>query len=252
MSSQKPPEKITLTKKEFAKRNRRAFIYAGFSVVCGFLGVRWILNSKPEDETPGALRAMYKANEAIWKKLSSNGRINSSGARPVDGTEVRINGDIGIDTEMNLSEWVLEYESPTLKKKFTLDDLKKLPRSASHSEFRCIEGWSQPISFEGIKFSDFLKAVDPEGVKMPYVGLETPYGEYYVSLDMESMLHPQTTLADMMNGAPLGPDHGEPLRLIIPIKYGIKNLKCIGKIFLAENRPPDYWAENGYDWYAGL
>ena len=87
---------------------------------------------------------------------------------------------------------------------------------------------------------------------MPYVGLETPYGEYYVSLDMESMLHPQTTLADMMNGAPLGPDHGEPLRLIIPIKYGIKNLKCIGKIFLAENRPPDYWAENGYDWYAGL
>lgn len=87
---------------------------------------------------------------------------------------------------------------------------------------------------------------------MPYVGLETPYGEYYVSLDMESMLHPQTTLADKMNGAPLGPDHGEPLRLIIPIKYGIKNLKCIGKIFLSETRPPDYWAENGYDWYAGL
>ena len=41
-------------------------------------------------------------------------------------------------------------------------------------------------------------------------------------------------------------------RLVIPVKYGIKNLKRIGKIFFSDKRPRDYWAEQGYDWFAGL
>ena len=159
------PEIITLSKKEFAKRNRRAFIYAGFSVVCGFLGVRWILNSKPEDETPGALRAMYKANEAIWKKLSSNDRLNSSVARPVDGTEVRINGDIGIDTEMVLSEWVLEYESPTLKKKFTLDDLKKMHIQLHILNFAASKAGVSPSLLKALSFQIFYKLLTPKELK---------------------------------------------------------------------------------------
>jgi DMSO/TMAO reductase YedYZ molybdopterin-dependent catalytic subunit len=46
-------------------------------------------------------------------------------------------------------------------------------------------------------------------------------------------------------------DHGAPLRLVIPIKYGIKNLKQIGTIQFTDRRPADYWAERGYDWYSG-
>ena len=44
-----------------------------------------------------------------------------------------------------------------------------------------------------------------------YVGLITPDGEYYVSIDMESMLHPQTLLAVGMNGEPLSTENGAPL-----------------------------------------
>jgi DMSO/TMAO reductase YedYZ molybdopterin-dependent catalytic subunit len=55
-----------------------------------------------------------------------------------------------------------------------------------------------------------------------------------------------------MNGAPLSAEHGAPLRLVIPVKYGIKNLKRIGVIRFTEDRPADYWAARGYDWYAGL
>ena len=120
------------------------------------------------------------------------------------------------------------------------------------AEFRCIEGWSMPVGYEGIRFSEFLNSVDPAAAKLPYVGLETPEADYYVGVDMESMLHSQTLLADRMNSAPLGEEHGEPLRLIIPVKYGIKSLKRIGRIFVSQERPRDYWAENGYDWYSGL
>jgi DMSO/TMAO reductase YedYZ molybdopterin-dependent catalytic subunit len=87
---------------------------------------------------------------------------------------------------------------------------------------------------------------------MKYVGLQTPDKKYYVGLDMQSALHPQTMLCYEMNGQPLTQAHGFPLRLIIPVKYGIKNLKCIGSMYFSNEKPPDYWAERGYDYYAGL
>ena len=66
--------------------------------------------------------------------------------------------------------------------------------------------------------------------------METPDGQYYVGLDMESALHPQTLLCYEMNGKPLEPEHGAPLRLVIPVKYGIKNIKHIGKIKFTDER----------------
>ena len=45
---------------------------------------------------------------------------------------------------------------------------------------------------------------------------------------------------------------GAPLRLLIPVKYGVKNLKRIGKITFSDERPHDYWAENGYDYDSGF
>ena len=64
--------------------------------------------------------------------------------------------------------------------------------------------------------------------------------------------HPQTLLCYEMNGEPLDTQHGALLRLVIPVKYGIKNIKRIGTIRFTDERPADYWAERGYDWYAGL
>jgi DMSO/TMAO reductase YedYZ molybdopterin-dependent catalytic subunit len=82
--------------------------------------------------------------------------------------------------------------------------------------------------------------------------MKTPNEAYYVGLEMEGAMHPQTILAYEMNDQPLKLEHGAPLRLIIPVKYGIKNLKRIGTITFSNQRPPDYWAEQGYDYYSGL
>jgi DMSO/TMAO reductase YedYZ molybdopterin-dependent catalytic subunit len=65
-------------------------------------------------------------------------------------------------------------------------------------------------------------------------------------------MHPQTLLAYEQNGKPLTDEHGSPLRLVIPVKYGIKNIKRVGRIEYTNDRPADYWAEEGYDWFAGL
>ena len=82
--------------------------------------------------------------------------------------------------------------------------------------------------------------------------MSTPDDHYYVGIDTPSALHPQTLLCYEMNGQPLPRRHGAPLRLIIPVKYGVKNLKNIGKMFFSNDRPRDYWFERGYDYYCGL
>ena len=66
------------------------------------------------------------------------------------------------------------------------------------------------------------------------------------------MLHPQTLITWDMNREPLTSDHGAPIRLTTPLKYGIKQIKRIGRVQFSEERTLDYWEERGYDWYAGL
>ncbi len=146
----------------------------------------------------------------------------------------------------------------------TLDDIKSLPRVEMTTELKCIEGWSVVVNWTGARFSDFIDkfqpatrdgappdaANQPENL-LPYVSMVTPDGGYYVGMDMPSILHPQTLLAYEMNGAPLTLEHGAPLRLVTPTKYGIKQIKRIGRIAFTNERPADYWAERGYDWYSG-
>jgi len=147
----------------------------------------------------------------------------------------------------------------------TMADVKRLPRVAMVTEFKCIEGWSEIVYWGGARLRDFLSAFPPREARgnhhdskelansIPkYVGFETPDGRYYVGIEREVALHPQTLLAYELNGQPLTPDHGAPLRLITPLKYGIKQLKQIGRISYTDARPHDYWHEQGYDYYAAL
>jgi hypothetical protein len=147
----------------------------------------------------------------------------------------------------------------------TMADVKKLPRVEMVTEFKCIEGWSEIVSWAGTRMRDFLSAFRPrkgsgnqfDPTERPtgipeYVGFETPDGQYYVGIERRVALHPQTLLAYELNGQPLTPDHGGPLRLVTPLKYGIKQLKQIGRLTYTDTRPHDYWHEQGYDYYAGL
>jgi DMSO/TMAO reductase YedYZ molybdopterin-dependent catalytic subunit len=71
-------------------------------------------------------------------------------------------------------------------------------------------------------------------------------GSIFVSIDLLTAQHPQTLLATHLNGKPLTVEHGAPLRLFVPVKLGLKNIKAITRITYTKDEPLDYWAKRGY------
>ncbi|HYK56554.1 MAG TPA: molybdopterin-dependent oxidoreductase, partial [Flavisolibacter sp.] len=205
-------------------------------------------------ETQPTLRKGLEINEKIFSSLHSNNRLAKTYKKSDAVKNVRPNGDIGMTSPFDAATWKLQVvrgKGDTLR--LTLADLKALPKTEVIFNFKCIEGWSQVTWWGGVRFSDFLRKYHLDSLSASqYAGLITPDNEYYVGIDMASMMHPQTILCYELNGKPLPDIEGYPLRLIIPVKYGIKNLKRIGSIWFNNEKPRDYWAERGYDYYAGL
>jgi DMSO/TMAO reductase YedYZ molybdopterin-dependent catalytic subunit len=199
------------------------------------------------------LRKGLNFNEEVFGSLFNQNKLVKTYPVSEAVTQVRVNGNVGMKQPLDSAGWklqVVKSSGDTLN--ISMDEIKKLSKIDLVFEFKCIEGWSQKTWWGGVKFSDFIKAYDlhPEA-KMTYVGMATPDDEYYIGLDMSSALHPQTILCFEMNGKPLPINQGYPLRLIIPVKYGIKHIKRLGTISFSNKRPRDYWAERGYDYYSG-
>jgi DMSO/TMAO reductase YedYZ molybdopterin-dependent catalytic subunit len=226
-----------------------------FLLIAGAL-VSWKwLNHQPE--SAGALRPLRSVltfNEAVFSTFISDNHQSKTYSLSAVAPKTRVNGDAGMSDNFDPASWQLQVvRKPGDTLHITLDDIKSLPKTDIIFDFKCIEGWSQVTHWAGVKFTDFVKKYGLENQSnMGFVGLSTPDNEYYVGIDRKSMLHPQTILCYEMNGAPLPFNQGAPLRLIIPVKYGVKHLKRVGTIYFSNDRPKDYWFERGYDYFCGL
>lgn len=230
------------------------FFFFVFTAVA-FWGWKWLRQEKTTAKgTRPLLRSVLNTNESIFRAFLSDNHTAKEYPVSEAVPNPRVNGYEGIKSPLDSANWrlnVIRKSGDTLK--IAVEDLKKLPKTEIIFDFKCIEGWSQVTHWAGVKFSDFTKAYGlSEETAMKYMGLATPDKGYYVGIDMPSVLHPQTILCYEMNGKPLPLNQGYPLRLIIPVKYGIKHLKRIGTIYFDNKRPPDYWYERGYDYFSGL
>jgi DMSO/TMAO reductase YedYZ molybdopterin-dependent catalytic subunit len=123
----------------------------------------------------------------------------------------------------------------------------------------CVEGWSAIAWWAGLRFDDLMRVYPPislakwvrveSSVNLDASGNPDPY---YVSIDLATARHPQTLLATHFNGQALTVEHGAPLRLVAPVKLGLKNVKAITRLTYVVEEPRDYWAERGYSHYDGI
>jgi sulfoxide reductase catalytic subunit YedY len=140
---------------------------------------------------------------------------------------------------------------------FSMDDLRRIaPREERIYRFRCVEAWSMVIPWVGYSFSKLLDKVEPQG-SAKYVAFETlydpmrmpnqksnvldwPYREGY---RLDEVMHPLCLLTTGLYGMELPPQDGAPVRMILPWKYGFKNIKSIVKITLTDKQPRVTWNE---------
>ncbi len=245
---------------KYRKKSSYALLLFLGLVLLAFAGWKWLRNQPLVAGKNGGgiqqpLRQVLDINEEVYKGLYSTRNLVKEYPRSKAAPRARVNGNIGMKKEnFDPATWqlkIIKNNGDTLY--VTLDEIKQLPRIDVVFNFKCIEGWSQITWWTGTRFSELIKKYHlGKESEMKYVGMKTPDQEYYVGIDMPSILHPQTILCYELNGRPLPMDQGYPLRLIIPVKYGVKHLKRIGFISFANTRPPDYWAEKGYDYYTGL
>ncbi len=135
----------------------------------------------------------------------------------------------------------------------------RFARHEMNTRLVCVEGWSHVVAWGGLRFADFLAAFPPApGARWAALRSEVSLngrGElepYYVSFDLETLRHPQLLLATHHAGAPLTVAHGAPLRIVAPMKLGLKNIKALTHIAYSSEEPPDYWNERGYSRYDGI
>ena len=129
----------------------------------------------------------------------------------------------------------------------TYAHLRALPRAEQVSTFHCVTGWTvKNVHWGGVRITDVFDLVRPvpEASALQFVSAEKPYVDY---LTLEQAMLPDVMLAWEMDGKPLLHEHGAPLRLIIPVMYGYKNVKWLEAINLVSKPEDGYWEQLGYD-----
>jgi sulfoxide reductase catalytic subunit YedY len=135
---------------------------------------------------------------------------------------------------------------------------------------RCVEGWSMVIPWMGVSLADVIKRFEPTS-KAKYIEFTTLYDPeqmpeqnatfgtldwpYVEGLRLDEAMNPLAFLATGLYGQGLPPQNGAPLRLVVPWKYGFKNIKSIVKISFTETMPRNTWYETNpreYGFYANV
>jgi DMSO/TMAO reductase YedYZ molybdopterin-dependent catalytic subunit len=215
----------------------------------------WVATRPPLDGVPWPLRRVLEMNEQVGRAVFSGNRLAPEFPAARAG-EPRVNGRVGLRSTVETGDWTVHVSGRT-DQQIPISVLRELPAHELTVELKCVEGWSRIVRWKGVRLADFLGKF---GAACNYVSISTPLDgkdaagradRYFVGLDWPSAVHQQTLLCYDMNGQPLSEAHGAPLRLISSVKYGYKCIKRVSHIELTNERPPDYWALRGYDWYAG-
>lgn len=178
-------------------------------------------------------KADYRQNKSVPENYVQN--------RATPGFYIRsANPFLGVDA----GNWALTVKG-MVKNPITLtyEDLIGLPMVSQVSRLKCVECWSAKAKWEGFRMQDLVDRVQPDP-SAKYVYL-TSADSYYESFKLEEMLRPRVLMVMRMDDKLLSKDHGYPLRLIAPFKYGYKNIKYITGIEFMDTRKRNYWANSG-------
>lgn len=120
-----------------------------------------------------------------------------------------------------------------------------LPQNRVTADFHCVTGWSRfDNEWEGVRFLDLLKVAGAR-TEAQYVAMHC-YGGYTTNLPLAAMLDEDVLLAHRHGGRDLAPEHGGPVRVVVPKRYAYKSAKWIAGLALHAQDQPGFWEVRGY------
>jgi len=147
---------------------------------------------------------------------------------------------------VDLAKWDLRFFG-SVDNAFSLnwDEYRTLPRTQVHCDIHCVTRWSRlDNTFEGVAFRELYERAKPRG-DARFVMVHAENG-FTTNVPLADLLQPNVLLADSHDGVPLAPEHGWPLRLVVPHLYFWKSAKWLRGFEFLVGDQPGFWEQYGY------
>lgn len=152
----------------------------------------------------------------------------------------------GVPSELTSANWTLslhgEVENP---RTLSYSDLLSLGQAEITCDIHCVTSWSKAgMHWKGVPFGQIREVAKPKpGVR--FVVMECEQG-FTTSLPIEALNVPDVLVAHTAEGAPLPPEHGGPVRMLVPKRYFYKSAKWLRGLRFVRDDAPGFWEVRGY------
>ena len=157
---------------------------------------------------------------------------------------------VGPIPKFNEAEWDFQVDG-LVENPYTLSyaELKALPNVTVQADMHCVTGWTTlDNSWTGVSFRTLVERARPKP-EAKWVITHCDYG-YTSDLSLQSMEDDDVLAAWAHNGEPLAPEHGFPLRLVVPKRYAWKSAKWLRGLAFPDHNKRGFWELRGYHIHA--
>ncbi len=148
--------------------------------------------------------------------------------------------------QFNPTTWDLRvFGEVDQEMRWSWDEYLRLPMVTQTNDIHCVTRWSKfDTIWEGVRFNEFVRLF---GVKptAKYVIAHCDYG-YTTNVPLDVMMADNVMLTHRFDGKPLDPEHGYPLRTLVPSRYFWKSAKWLRAIEFSPTDKPGFWEQAGY------
>ncbi len=144
-----------------------------------------------------------------------------------------------------LEEWTFSIIAGDERKTWTWEEFRSLPSETVTVDIHCVTRWSKlDTSWRGVPVRDVLEraGLKPSGTHV----MAYSDGGYTTNMPLEVATDDDVLLAHTYDGERLEPDHGAPLRLLVPKRYFWKSAKFLRKLEVMSKDRMGFWELNGY------
>jgi DMSO/TMAO reductase YedYZ molybdopterin-dependent catalytic subunit len=184
----------------------------------------------------------------LARRLGGPVRRQRGGPRSLSNDfPVRTVEDVTEVSTVPLRKWVIEIDG-LVERPLRVDFAawSALPRFQQTVDFHCVEGWSVgDVRWSGVRPAELLSLARPRP-EATHVNFHAAGGVYFDSLSMEQARDTTTMLADMLDGQLLPPEHGGPIRLVVPTQLAYKSVKFVHRLEIVDRGGRGYWEQRGY------